>query len=52
MEAELDALGLAPRKMIAEVTRRLERLTASTTHPSPLPSCITPCDPGQRETEE
>jgi len=43
MEAELEVLGLEPRKMIAEVTRRIERLTSSaakqTSHPSPtLPS--------------
>ncbi len=39
MEAELEVLGLEPRKMIAEVTRRIERLTSSaakqTSHPSP-----------------
>ena len=29
MEAELEALGLEPRKMIAEVIRRIKRLTRS-----------------------
>lgn len=52
MEAELDTLGLAPRKMIAAVTRHIERLTASTTYQFPHSPGMTSCNPDQRETEE